>query len=295
MIVTVASGKGGTGKTTVAVSLALAVASQDDGGKAGGNGARTVLLDCDVEEPNAHLFLKPDIQHRREVGVLTPVVDEARCTHCRRCAEVCAYHAIAVLADQVLIFSELCHGCGSCALNCPENAIREALRVTGVIEEGSAGEIDFAHGVLNVGEAMGVPVIRELKKRIVKGADETLVILDAPPGTSCPMVACLSGVDYALMVTEPTPFGLHDLKLAVRVARDELKLPVGVVINRDGTGDRGVDEYCQAEGIPILMRIPLDRRIAEVCSEGVPLVSALPRYRQRFLTLYHRIRQEAGR
>lgn len=295
MIVTVASGKGGTGKTTVAVSLALAVASEDDGGKVGGNGARIVLLDCDVEEPNAHLFLKPDIQRRQEVGVLTPVVDEACCTHCRRCAEVCAYHAVAVLADQVLVFSELCHGCGSCTLNCPENAIREELRVTGIIEEGPSGKIDFAHGVLNVGEAMGVPVIRELKKRVGKGADDALVILDAPPGTSCPVVASLSGVDYALMVTEPTPFGLHDLKLAVQVARDELKLPVGVVINRDGMGDCGVDEFCQAEGIPILLRIPLDRRIAEVCSEGVPLVSALPEYRDQFLTLYRRIQQEAGR
>jgi len=294
VIVAVASGKGGTGKTTVAVSLAVALACQSDWGQVDHDGLRVRLVDCDVEEPNAHLFLKPEIQWRQDVGVLTPVVDEDRCTHCRRCVEVCAFHAIAVIAEKVLVFAELCHGCGSCAFNCPENAIREELRVTGVIEKGSAGKIDFAHGVLNVGEAMAVPVIRELKKCVGKGEAAILTVLDAPPGTSCPVVATLAGADYALMVTEPTPFGLHDLKLAVKVARDELGLPVGVVVNRDGFGDQGVDEYCKAEGIPILLRIPLDRRIAEAYSEGVDLVSAVPEYRDLFLELYRKIRRGAS-
>jgi len=293
MIVTVASGKGGTGKTTVATGLAVALASALGQEQAAADGS-VQLLDCDVEEPNAHLFLKPIIEARQEVGVLTPVVAQAKCTGCRRCAEVCAYHAIAVLGREVLVFNELCHGCGSCALNCPEKAIREELRVTGIVEEGRSGRISFAQGILKVGEAMAVPVIRELKRRQARDRPDSLVIRDAPPGTSCPVVECLRGADYALMVTEPTPFGLHDLRMAVEVARGELGLPVGVVINRDGVGDQGVEEYCRGEGIPILMRIPLDRRIAEACSEGTPLPMALPEYRDRFLAVYHRLQREVG-
>ena len=287
MIVAIASGKGGTGKTTVAVSLALAAAAQ---------GLSVRLVDCDVEEPNAHLFLSPTIEEREEVGILTPVVDGKRCTYCGRCAGVCAYHALAVLPGQVLVFPELCHGCGSCALNCPESAIREKLRVTGIVEEGRANGLRFARGLMNVGEAMGVPIIRQLKRRL-RQSDEatTLTVLDAPPGTSCPVVETLRGSDFALMVTEPTPFGLHDLRLAVEVARDELGLPVGVVLNRDGVGDGGVDAYCQAEGLPILLRIPLDRRIAEACSEGVPLIEALPEYRNQFVHLVQQITSEIQR
>ena len=284
MILTIASGKGGTGKTTVAVSLSLAAAAQ---------GLSVRLIDCDVEEPNAHLFLSPIVEEREEVGILTPVINTERCTYCGRCARVCAYYAFAVLPGQVLVFPELCHGCGSCALNCPENAIREELRVTGIVEEGRANGLRFARGLMNVGEAMGVPIIRQLKRRLREsnGADN-LVVLDAPPGTSCPVVETLRGSDFALMVTEPTPFGLHDLRLAVEVARNELGLPVGVVVNRDGVGDDGVDAYCQAEGLPILLRIPLDRRIAEVCSEGVPLIEGLPEYGARFVALLQRVTEE---
>jgi MinD superfamily P-loop ATPase len=178
-------------------------------------------------------------------------------------------------------------------LNCPEEAIHEVLNVTGIIEEGRTGNIRFAHGILNIGEAMAVPVIRELKKRIGENSDR-VVILDASPGTSCPVVETMRGADFVLMVTEPTPFGLHDLRLAVEVARDELGLPVGVVINRDGVGDQGVEDYCAAEGIPILMRIPLDRRIAEAYSEGIPMVEASPEYRERFVELYRRIKELAA-
>jgi len=286
MIIAVASGKGGTGKTTVAVNLALSIAADRQGGAK----SDLLFLDCDVEEPNAHLFLKPAIERREEVGILIPEVDYDKCTFCGRCAEVCAYHALAVVKQSVLIFPELCHGCGSCTLNCPEEAIHEVLNVTGIIEEGRTGNIRFAHGILNIGEAMAVPVIRELKKRIGEDPDR-IVILDASPGTSCPVVETMRGADFVLMVTEPTPFGLHDLRLAVEVARDELELPVGVVINRDGVGDRGVEDYCGAEDIPILMRIPLNRRIAEAYSEGVPMVEASPEYRERFFELYRRIKE----
>jgi len=285
--IAIASGKGGTGKTTVATNMAQMVSR---------HGRSVAYLDCDVEEPNAALFLRPAMQQRHEVGVWIPEVDFAKCTYCGRCAEVCQYNAIAVVQRRVLVFPELCHGCGSCTLNCPEDAIREKLRVSGVIERGWAkGPVRFAQGILNVGEAMAVPVIRQLKQWVIpKKTDRVLVILDAPPGTSCPVVESMRGSDMVLMVTEPTPFGLHDLRLAVEVARDELGLPVAVVINRDGVGDEGVDRYCEAEGIPVLMRIPLDRRIAEAYSEGQTMIETLPEYRQRFVKLYQRIMKVAG-
>ncbi|MBC8264703.1 MAG: ATP-binding protein [Anaerolineales bacterium] len=289
MIITVASGKGGTGKTTVAVNLALTIAADQSV-----NSADPLLLDCDVEAPNAHLFLNPVIERQEEVGILIPEVDYDKCTFCGRCAEVCVYHVLAVVNQKVLIFPELCHGCGSCTLNCPEKAIREVLHVTGVIEEGRTRGIRFAHGILNIGEAMAVPIIRELKKRVGE-ADlhpHSVVILDASPGTSCPVVETMRGADFVLMVTEPTPFGLHDLRLAVEVARNELGLPVGVVINRAGIGDERVEKYCAAEGIPILMRIPFDRRIAEVYSEGGLIIESLPEYREQFRRLYQKIREE---
>ena len=285
MIIAIASGKGGTGKTTVAINLALSVDSTD-----------SLFLDCDVEEPNAALFLHPTLEHRKEVGVLIPQVDEDKCTACGRCAEVCEFNAIAVVGQKVLVFPELCHGCGSCTLNCPEEAISEVLNVTGVLESGSAGDIRFWQGILDVGQAMAVPIIHQLKERALDGfSPDGLAILDASPGAACPVVEAVSGADFALMVTEPTPFGLHDLRIAIEVIRDELHIPVGVVINRDGVGDSGVDDYCAAEGVPILMRIPLDRRIAEAYSEGVPMVRALPEYRQKFIALYERIRQEVAK
>lgn len=287
MNLAVASGKGGTGKTTVAVSLAIAAAET--------RGLEVIYLDCDVEAPNAALFLHPTFEERRQVGVLVPEVDKNLCTGCGRCAEVCEFNAISVIGLKVLVFPELCHGCGSCALNCPENAIQEQLSVTGILEKGHAGNIAFGHGKLNIGKAMATPIIRDLKEwMLAKLNRDSLVILDSPPGSACPVIETVHGADYALMVTEPTPFGLHDLRQAVDLIWGKMEIPVGVVINRDGIGDRRVDEYCMEEGIPILLRIPFDREIAETYSNGIPIVEAIPHYRSVFSSLFHTIIKKAA-
>jgi MinD superfamily P-loop ATPase len=276
MRIVVASGKGGTGKTTVATSLALVA------------GESVRFLDCDVEAPNAALFLRPGLETRQEVGIQLPVVDESLCTHCGRCAEVCEFHAIAVIGKKTLIFSELCHGCGSCTLVCPEKAISERLDVMGVLEGGTTPTgLDFAQGVMNVGEPMAVPILRALKKWPPVRPFE-IEIRDAPPGASCPVVETMRGADFILLVTEPTPFGLHDLKQVVGITH-ELGIPAGVVINRDGIGDNAVETYCAESRIPILMRIPMERRFAEAIASGQTLVAAAPEYRPLFQNLLETI------
>jgi MinD superfamily P-loop ATPase len=280
MIISVASGKGGTGKTTVAVSLALSLEAR-----------RSVqFLDCDVEEPNAHLFLKPSIDKTLPVFILVPEVDEAKCTFCGKCAEVCAHNAIAVIKNTVLVFSELCHGCGGCSLLCPEKAIKDVEKKIGVLESGAAGNLQFIHGKLDIGQPMSPPLIRAVKKTINK---KRTVIIDVPPGTSCPVIEATKGSDFCLLVTEPTPFGLHDLRLTVETVR-QLRIPIGVIINRAGFGDRDVEAYCQKENIPILMTIPFDRKIAVAYSEGIPVVEAIPAYRQKFFEIFERIEKTAG-
>jgi MinD superfamily P-loop ATPase len=287
MIITVASGKGGTGKTTVAVSLALCLLENDsDLGV-----DSPVLLDCDVEEPNAALFLKPEIDVQKDVALLIPEVDMAACTYCGVCADVCRYNAITVVGEKVLVYPDLCHGCGSCTLNCPEACIEEVVEVLGVVERGRSGELSFGQGILQVGKAMSPPIIRELKQwALPKESNGAFIVLDAPPGASCPVVETMRESDFALLVTEPTPFGLHDLRLAVQLSRDELHLPVGVVINRDGIGDKGVEDFCTREKLPILMRIPYQRQIAEAGAEGIPLIQAIPEYQSEFRGLFTSIK-----
>jgi len=272
MILSIASGKGGTGKTLVATNLALSLEDVQ-------------FIDCDVEEPNGHLFLKPELIERISVGVPVPRIDESRCTFCGQCAGICEFNALVVGNDRTLVFDELCHGCGACSYICPEDAISEAEREIGIIERGRAGAIEAIQGVLNVGEPMAPPLIRKVKRLI----DPTkTVLIDVSPGTSCPVVEAVRGSDVCLLVTEPTPFGLNDLKLAAAMLR-LLEIPCGVVLNRADVGDRSVDTFCEVEGIPILMRIPLDRRIAVAYSKGIPAVEALPEYRDRFAELYRSI------
>jgi MinD superfamily P-loop ATPase len=275
MVISVASGKGGTGKTLVATSLAMSLERD------------VQLLDCDVEEPNAHILLRPTIVQSQPVCIPVPRVDERKCTYCGQCAEVCAYHAIAVIKKRVLVFPELCHGCGACSYLCPEKAIIEQKRGIGVVETGYSGDIAFAQGKLTVGEAMAPPVIREVK-RLIEPAKT--VIIDVPPGTSCPVVEAVNGSHFCLLVTEPTPFGLNDLSLMVEVVR-KLGIPCGVVLNRAGGWDDKLEDYCQKENIPIFLKIPLDREIAKLYSRGVPLVTGMPQWRNAFRGLYRSMEQ----
>ena len=279
MIISVASGKGGTGKTTVAVNMAASL----------GRGVQ--VLDCDVEAPNAHLFLCPSIDETTPVSVPVPEVDEAKCTHCKKCAEICRFKAIAVIGETVLTFPEMCHSCGGCMAVCPESAITETGRSIGEIQKGTAGEIAFVHGRMRVGEAMSPPLIRKVRACADPGR---ITIIDAPPGTSCPAVAAMKGVDFVLMVTEPTPFGLHDLKLAVGAVRI-LGIPCGLVINRSDIGDDHVRQYAAEEDIPVLMEIPFDRKIAHAYSRGLMVVDEMPEWKDRFRELYRSIEQCALR
>jgi MinD superfamily P-loop ATPase len=277
MIISVASGKGGTGKTLVATSLALSLKDRD----------RVQLLDCDVEEPNDHIFLKPVITKSEAVCIPIPEIDEKKCTLCGRCAEVCAYHAIAIFPQHVLVFPNLCHGCGACSYLCPEKAISEKGREIGVVEWGHSDSRGFVHGRLNIGEAMPTPVIRKVKEQANR---DGIVVIDVSPGTSCPVVESIKGSDFCLLVTEPTPFGLNDLILAVETVK-ELKVPCGVVINRAGVGDGKVEEYCLKESIPVLLTIPLDTEIARLCSKGIALVEGMPQWQESFRGLFARIRE----
>jgi MinD superfamily P-loop ATPase len=273
MIISIASGKGGTGKTTVATNLAVSL----------GKGVN--LLDCDVEEPNAHLFIHPVFEKTEIVSTAVPEVDETKCNLCGKCGEICQFKAIVVIGKTVLPFQELCHSCGGCMEVCPEHAIREGERVLGEIELGHRNGLEFIHGRLRVGEAMAPPLIRKVRSF---AHPDKVTIIDAPPGTSCPVIASMKGADFVLLVTEPTPFGLHDLKLAVGAVRI-LGIPRGLLINRSDMGDEKVREYAAAEELPILMEIPFDRKIAEAYSKGELLVDVMPEWKDRFLELYERI------
>jgi MinD superfamily P-loop ATPase len=273
MILAVASGKGGTGKTTVSVNLARMF------------GSDVLLLDCDVEEPNDHLFLKGETTGQEIVTIRVPKVDESLCDGCGECGRFCEYHAIVSFGAMPIVFPDMCHGCGGCAIVCPRKAIQEVDRRLGVVETLKAGNITLVQGRIDVGVAMAPPLIRAVKTRLHDGMS---AILDAPPGTSCPVVTTLRGSDFVLLVTEPTPFGLHDLKLAVDMVQ-EVAIPFAVVINRVGIGDDRVHRFCAQKRIPILLEFPEDRRVAEAYSRGNLIVDALPEYRSLFEGLIENI------
>ena len=268
MILSIASGKGGTGKTTVAVNMALSLEDVQ-------------LLDCDVEEPNVHLLLPPEINEKKSVYVSIPQVNEELCDHCGKCSEFCEFNALFVTPEKVLFFTELCHSCGGCLLVCPKKAIDEKNVQIGVIKKGAAEGVELVYGELNVGEPMSVPVIKGVKKQI---KSNKTVIIDSPPGASCPVIESVLGSDYCLLVSEPTPFGLHDLKIMVQVL-EKLKIPFGVIINRAGIGDKKIYDFCEEKGVPILFEIPFQRKIAELYSSGIPFVLKMPEWKNRFQLL----------
>jgi len=276
MIIAIASGKGGTGKTTVATNLAKVLEDKN-----------VMLLDCDVEEPNSHLFLKPVVEKEWAYRTFIPKVDLETCTFCGKCSELCQFGAIVTIKKNVLVFPELCHSCEGCKLICPVNAISDDLKDVGTILVGNSGNIKFVHGRLNIGEALAPPLIREVKKIGLREELDVLII-DSPPGTSCPVIEAVKGSDFIFLVTEPTPFGLNDLKLAVEMVR-ALSIPFGVIINRSTTGDRKVWEYCKEESIPILLEIPTDKKIAVAYSHGRLMTEAIPEYRKHFEALYQKV------
>lgn len=279
--IAVTSGKGGTGKTTVATSLALSLLDEHD----------LALIDCDVEAPNAHIFLQPVLSEQQDAVIRIPEVDADVCTLCGKCVEVCQFHALAKIGESILTFPQLCHGCGSCTWNCPVGAIIEVPNPIGVMESGvTAQGMAFSHGVLKISEPMATPIIRQLKRLALK-PDDDITILDSPPGASCAVVETLRGVDFALLVTEPTPFGLHDLKQITGILED-FDIPAGVVINRDGIGDSQTDDYLAEQGIPVLMRIPFSLEIAAGLSAGTPLIEIDPALRQGFCDIYTHIDQQ---
>ena len=277
MKIAIASGKGGTGKTSVAVNLALSL-------------DKAQILDCDVEEPNAHILLNPQITDKSSVTIHVPRIINAKCDYCGRCANFCKYNALFVAGETAMVFPELCHSCGGCSIVCPQNAIEEEPREIGKIHSGHSGNIDLVYGEINVGEPMAVPVISAVKKMMNQ---DGFIILDAPPGTACPVVETVHGSDYCILVTEPTPFGLHDLQVAVEVVK-KLETPMGVVVNFSDIGDRGVYNFCEKKELPILMEIPFDRKIAELYSKGIPFVNEMPEWKKNFQEMAKRIIEVAG-
>lgn len=278
MIISVASGKGGTGKTTIATNLACSI----------GDGVQ--LLDCDVEEPNVHLFLTPEITSTKTVYSMVPEIDNARCTGCGQCAQICRFSALTVVGETVLAFPELCHGCGGCVEVCPENAATESQREIGVVETGKSDALQVVQGRIRIGEPAAPPLIRSVREYTSPGGE---TIIDAPPGTSCPVVASMRGGDFILLVTEPTPFGLHDLQLAVGVV-EELRIPCGLVINRADCGDDGVHVFAREKGIPVLMEIPFSREIAAAYSNGKMLIEMDYQWKGKFHGLYEKIQAIAA-
>lgn len=282
MKIAVASGKGGTGKTTIAVNLAWFLAD---------SGRKVQYIDCDVEEPNGHFFLSPHLSQNIPAFVMLPVVDQFKCTSCGECSGKCQFNAIVRLPGNTLIFPELCHGCGLCLLVCPAKAISEDEREIGIIESGMGwGGIEFVHGVLNVGEPAPNPLIRKVKQQ---GFGEHIQIIDAPPGTSCPFIETIADADLLILVTEPTPFGLHDLKISVDVAQAMGK-SVCVIINRENGLFPPLDAFLEEHQLKVLARLPEDRKVAEAYSNGELLLEELPDYRMHFSAIAEEIFRQSG-
>lgn len=275
MTVAIASGKGGTGKTTVATCLSLAVPE------------RVQLLDCDVEEPNSHFFIEGRKGRSETVSVPIPAVDQGKCTACGKCVEMCRFNALALIGHEVLVFPQLCHSCGGCMLVCPENAIYEEDREIGTLEEVTRVGLQLLYGRLNVGEPMSPPLIRRVK---LEKKEDILVVIDSPPGTTCPMMVSVQGADFCLLVTENTPFGLHDLELSVQALRP-FGIPLGVTINRADIGTSDIDAFCERERIPVLLKIPFSEKIAAAYSRGIPFIIDLPEYREKFQNMYESIKK----
>jgi len=278
MKIAIASGKGGTGKTTIATNLVCSIARM---------GKTVQYLDCDVEEPNGHIFLKPDIEETQNITIGVPEVDTEKCDGCGKCGQLCQYSAIICLKDIVMTFDQLCHSCGGCMLVCPTGAIKEKQKEIGFADFGTANGVKFGQGRLKIGDIHTPSLIKRVKKNSI---DEGVVIIDVPPGTSCPVIEAIKGVDFVLLVTEPTPFGLNDLKLAVGMVR-ELKIPFAVVINQSDLGDDQVQQYCDGENIQIILEIPNDRRIAAAYSVGKMIIDVLPEYKKDFTGLYESVSQ----
>jgi len=287
MIITVASGKGGTGKTTIATNLARTIAQTHEAE----NEVSTWLIDCDVEAPNAALFIHPTFNKEKKVERLLPVINHDQCTGHGVCVDVCESNALAIAGGKTLFFKELCHACGSCVLSCPENAIYETSEMIGLLQQGTSGSLRFAQGILEIGFSSPTPIIRDLKKWIIPQETElgSTYILDASPGTACPVVESFRGADFALLVTEPTPFGLHDLKLVAELITKEFQIPSGIVINKSGRGDEIIEQFASEKNLPILMRVPLSRDIAEAYARGNLLVDAFPQYQDQFIGLHKKI------
>ncbi len=282
MRLTVASGKGGAGKTSVAVSLALCAEGP------------CLLLDCDVEEPNASLLLTPKVTRKEKATIPLPVVNEDMCTFCRKCSTACRFHAMMILPHKAVVFDKMCHGCGVCSFVCPEGAITEQPREIGEITWGEAEEVKMVEGRLNVGEAMAPPLIRQVKAA-AKESGAGLVIRDAPPGVSCPFVETARGSDSILFVVEPTPFGYHDFELSSRVVA-ELGMPWGVVVNKggeEGNIPERIAHLCQERGGTLLATIPFDEEIARGYSMGLPMVEAAPGLKPLFREMLNRLREMA--
>jgi MinD superfamily P-loop ATPase len=279
MKIAIASGKGGTGKTTIATNMACSIAQI---------GKDVQYLDCDVEEPNGHIFLKPSIEETQSVTISVPEVDTEKCNGCGKCGQLCQYSAIISMQEIVMTFEQLCHSCGGCMLVCPTGAITEKPKEIGFVDIGMANNVVFGQGRLKIGDIHTPPLIKKTK---AKALAEGVVIIDAPPGTSCPVIEAVKGTDFILLVTEPTPFGLNDLKLAVEMVR-ELKIPFAVIINRNEPDEQMINQYCNDENIEIVFEVPDDRKIAEAYSVGKMIIDVLPEYKERFIELFENISKQ---